>query len=62
MPWYSKYLTLFEKPFSDVPATVIEKVKVKMQQMQSENLRTEYGWIVNRAKEAAFGLPCQYRK
>lgn len=37
MHWYSKYLTLFEKPFSDVPATVVEEVKGKLQQMQSEN-------------------------
>jgi glycosyltransferase involved in cell wall biosynthesis len=37
MPWYDKYLTVFEKPFSDAPATVVEEVKEKLQQMQSEN-------------------------
>ncbi|KUK59122.1 MAG: Glycosyltransferase, group 2 family protein, partial [Bacteroidetes bacterium 38_7] len=36
MPWYSKYLTVFEKPFSDAPATVVEEVKRKLQQMQSK--------------------------
>lgn len=37
MPWYSKYLTVFEKPFADAPITVQEEVKEKMQRMQSEN-------------------------
>ena len=37
MPWYNKYLTVFEKPFNDAPAALIEEVKVKLQQMQSEN-------------------------
>src|SRR5690554_3970806 len=37
MPWYSKYLTLFEKPYHDAPAGVIEEVNGKLQQMQSEN-------------------------
>jgi len=36
MPWYSKYLTVFEKPFEDAPATVVEEVKRKLQQMRSE--------------------------
>ncbi len=37
MPWYSKYLTLFEKPYHDAPAGVIEEVNGKLQQMRSEN-------------------------
>lgn len=37
MPWYEKYLSLFEKPFSDAPVAVIEEVKGKLQTMQSEN-------------------------
>lgn len=37
MPWYSKYLTVFEEPFSDAPITVLEEVKEKLQRMQSDN-------------------------
>ena len=37
MPWYSKYLTVFEKPIDDVPVAVVEEVKGKLQQMQHEN-------------------------
>jgi glycosyltransferase involved in cell wall biosynthesis len=37
MPWYSKYLTVFEKPFIDAPAVVVEDVRRKLLQMQSEN-------------------------
>ena len=36
MPWYSQYLTVFERTFSDAPAKVVEEVKGKLQQMQSE--------------------------
>ena len=37
MPWYDKYLSVFEKPFSDAPATVVAEVKGKLKQMQSES-------------------------
>ncbi|MDD3094072.1 MAG: glycosyltransferase family A protein, partial [Clostridia bacterium] len=32
-----KYLTVFEKPFEDAPAAVVEEVKGKLQLMQHEN-------------------------
>lgn len=37
MNWYDKYLTVFEKPFEDAPAALVEEVKGKLQQMQHEN-------------------------
>jgi len=37
MNWYDKYLTVFEKPFEDAPAAVVEEVKGKLQLMQHEN-------------------------
>lgn len=36
MPWYSKYLSVFEKPFSSVPPEIIEEMKGKLQRLNSE--------------------------
>lgn len=36
MPWYTKYLSVFEKPFSSVPAEVREEVKTKLWQLNNE--------------------------
>jgi Glycosyltransferases, probably involved in cell wall biogenesis len=35
MSWYSKYLTVFEKPFESVPKEVISEVEYKLSQQQS---------------------------
>lgn len=34
--WYNKYLNLFGKPLSELPEETIEKVKLSIQQRQSE--------------------------
>ncbi len=36
MRWYSKYLTVFEKPYEDTPIYVIEEVFRNLQNLQSE--------------------------
>ncbi len=36
MPWYAKYLSVFEKPFSSVPPEIIEEVKGKLRRLNSE--------------------------
>ncbi|MEA4915949.1 glycosyltransferase family 2 protein [Proteiniphilum sp.] len=36
MPWYTKYLSVFEKPFSSVSPETIEKVREKLQRLNSE--------------------------
>ena len=35
MKWYSKYLTVFEKPYEQIPPKVIEEVSVKLKNIQS---------------------------
>lgn len=37
MKWYKKYLSVFEKPFSEVPSSVIDEVREKLQALQSNN-------------------------
>lgn len=34
--WYSKYLQVYEKPFSYAPAAVVEEVRGKLAGLQSE--------------------------
>lgn len=34
--WYTKYLSVFEKPFSSVPAKTIEEIRSKLSRMKSE--------------------------
>ncbi|WP_298652995.1 glycosyltransferase family A protein [uncultured Proteiniphilum sp.] len=36
MPWYTKYLSVFEKPFSSVPPEIVEEVKEKLHRLNSE--------------------------
>lgn len=36
MNWYDKYTTVFEKPFDDTPAEVIQEVKRKLKKMQCD--------------------------
>lgn len=35
MKWYQKYLSVFEKPFNEIPQTSIDEVKKKIQGIQS---------------------------
>ena len=37
MAWYSKYLTIYEKPFSEVPSDVIRTTRERLAAMQSDN-------------------------
>ncbi|MFA5848438.1 MAG: glycosyltransferase family A protein [Bacteroidales bacterium] len=37
MKWYSKYLEVFEKPFSTAPQHIIDDAKAKLAAVQSEN-------------------------
>lgn len=37
MKWYKKYLSVFEKPFSEAPSSVIDEVREKLQALQSSN-------------------------
>lgn len=37
MKWYSKYLEVFEKPFSTAPQHIIDEVKEKLVNVQSDN-------------------------
>ena len=37
MKWYSRYLSVYEKPFEEAPETVIEEVKTKINGLQSEH-------------------------
>lgn len=34
--WYSKYLQVYEKPFSEAPASVVEEVRNKLERLQSK--------------------------
>ena len=36
MAWYSKYLSIYEKPFSDVPDEVVVSIRSRLAAMQSE--------------------------
>lgn len=36
MAWYSKYLTIFEKPLDSIPASIKQEIKNKLQALQSE--------------------------
>lgn len=35
MAWYSKYLSIYEKPFSEVPDEVIKSTRERLAAMQS---------------------------
>ena len=37
MRWYSEYLSVFEKPFSTAPASVIEEISKKLKKFECEN-------------------------
>jgi len=36
MTWYDKYLSIYDKPFSEVPANVIEETRNRLAKMQSD--------------------------
>ena len=36
MAWYSKYLSIYEKPFSEVPSEVIRSTSERLASMQSD--------------------------
>lgn len=36
MAWYDKYLSIYDKPFSEVPANVIEETRDRLAKMQSD--------------------------
>lgn len=36
MNWYTKYLSVYEKPFNEAPQNLIEKVKEKISRLQSD--------------------------
>lgn len=36
MAWYDKYLSIYDKPFSEVPANVIEETRNRLAKMQSD--------------------------
>ncbi|MEG2068132.1 MAG: glycosyltransferase family A protein [Tannerellaceae bacterium] len=36
MKWYTPYLQVYNKPLAEVPKTVIEEVRIKLQQLQSD--------------------------
>lgn len=36
MKWYTKYLSVYEKPFQDAPQTIVEEVREKIRHLQSE--------------------------
>lgn len=36
MPWYTKYLSIFEKPFSSVPRETVEEIRDKLNWMKSD--------------------------
>ena len=37
MTWYDKYLSIYDKPFSELPANVIEETRNRLAKMQSDN-------------------------
>lgn len=36
MAWYDKYLSIYDKPFSEIPANVIEETRDRLAKMQSD--------------------------
>ena len=36
MTWYDKYLSIYDKPFSEVPANVVEETRDRLAKMQSD--------------------------
>lgn len=36
MTWYDKYLSIYDKPFSEVPANVVEETRNRLAKMQSD--------------------------
>ncbi len=36
MAWYDKYLSIYDKPFSEVPANVVEETRNRLAKMQSD--------------------------
>lgn len=36
MAWYDKYLSIYDKPFSEVPANVVEETRDRLAKMQSD--------------------------
>lgn len=36
MAWYDKYLSIYDKPFAEVPANIIEETRSRLADMQSE--------------------------
>ena len=37
MRWYKKYLPVFEKPFAEAPAEIVDQVKEKLAKLQSDD-------------------------
>jgi glycosyltransferase involved in cell wall biosynthesis len=37
MSWYTKYLPVFEKPFADIPQTVVSEIREKLKEKQSDS-------------------------
>jgi len=37
MDWYEKYLSIYEKPFSEVPQDIIDKTHDQLVALQSSN-------------------------
>ena len=37
MNWYEKYLSIYEKPFSEVPQEIIDKTHDQLAALQSDN-------------------------
>ena len=37
MAWYDKYMTIYGKPFSEVPAHIIEETRERLSRLQSDN-------------------------
>ena len=37
MSWYKKYLSVYEKPYSEVPESVINTVRANLNRIQSEH-------------------------
>ena len=36
MSWYTKYLSVYEKPYNEIPQSVIDTIRKNLQQCQSE--------------------------
>ena len=44
MKWYSKYLPVYEKPFAEVPAETVAKVRAKLAERQSDRPLATVAW------------------